>query len=53
MGQGHETAGFLLDGARCMIFLGVWCLAVLAHGLFWRSMRSSAPDPIRPSGPID
>ena len=41
-----------LDARAAWIFLIVWSVLVLAHGL-WRS-RTGAPQlPVRPSGPLD
>ena len=50
MNAALESAGYLLDDSRMMIFLGVWIVLVLVYG-FYRSVGKAEPDPIRPSGP--
>ncbi len=50
MNAALESAGYLLDDSRMMIFLGVWIVLVLVYG-FYRSVGKAEPNPIRPSGP--
>ena len=48
-----ETArGFMPDGSFAWIVLWVWLGATVLYGLV-RSVVRPAPDPIRPSGPIE
>lgn len=53
MHEAQAAAGWLIDGFQTMVLLTIWSVAVLAYGLFWRSMGRPQPDPIRPAGPLD
>ena len=50
MNAALESAGYLLDDSRMMIFLGAWIVLVMVYG-FYRSVGKAEPNPIRPSGP--
>ena len=45
-----ESAGYLLNDSRMMVFLMAWIVLVLVYG-FYRSTGKAEPNPIRPSGP--
>lgn len=46
-----QEAGLMINGFQATVTLSIWTGLVLIHGLFWRSLRKPAPDPVRPSGP--
>ena len=47
-----SSVGWLISGFFAMVGLWVWLGGVVAHGL-WRSFAQSAPNDLRPSGPIE
>jgi hypothetical protein len=53
MTPGPHDAGWLPTATVALATLWAWLAAVVLHGLFWRSVRRPAPDPIRSSGPVD